>query len=268
MSRSFVMFTVSLSDFDIEQIALSGQCFRMNPVDDGCWRVAALGHNLVIRQSNKICEFDCDSAEFEDTWLEYFDLQTDYSLVKKTVYESGDPYLIRAVDYGYGIRILRQDLWEVVVSYIISQRNNINRIKNTVERLCAPFNGMFPSAVDLSNYSEIDFQQLGLGYRAKYVYDVVQAYLNGILNLNELKQMSYANAVDYIKQFNGVGDKVANCIALFGLHKTEAFPIDVWIQRIIDLEYGGHFDYQKFGQYAGIVQQYMFFYERLGKKSA
>lgn len=256
------MVSVSLDDFDLGQISLSGQCFRIKCIGDNCWQVIAFGRKLLINQQDKLCEFYCDSDEFNDIWYNYFDLQTDYSLVKQCIRKSGDDYLIRAINYGWGIRILKQDLWETVVSYIISQRNSITRIKNTIEKLCVPFDGLFPSAEDLRNYSEADFQQLGLGYRAKYVYDIVQAYLNGTLNLNKLKLMSYEDAINYLKQFNGVGDKVANCIALFGLHKTEALPIDVWIQRIIDREYRGHFNHKIFGQYAGIVQQYMFFYER------
>lgn len=262
------MYSVSLSDFDIEQIAFSGQCFRIEHIEGGYWRVVAFGHRLLLRQLGRICEFDCSADEFKNIWLDYFDLQTDYSSVKKNIYESGDPYLIQAMNYGYGIRILKQDLWEMIVSYIISQRNSITRIKNTIEKLCIPFNGFFPSAEELRNYSETDFQQLGLGYRAKYICDIVRDRLDGTLNPDKLKLMDYEDAINYLKQFNGIGDKVANCIALFGLHRIEAFPIDVWIQRIIDREYQGHFDYKKFGRYAGIVQQYMFFYERSKEKSS
>lgn len=260
------MYSVSLNDFDVGQIAFSGQCFRIEYIEGGCWQVVAFGRRLLIRQSGNLCEFDCDADEFKRVWFDYFDLQTDYSLVKKNIYESGDPYLIRAVNYGYGVRILKQDLWEMIISYIISQRNSITRIKNTIEKLCIPFKGFFPSAEDLRDYAEADFQQLGLGYRAKYVYDIVRCCLNGTLDLEKLGLMTYEDAISYLKQFNGVGDKVANCIALFGLHKIEAFPIDVWIQRIIEREYQGHFDYKNFGQYAGIVQQYMFFYERSQKR--
>lgn len=262
------MHIVELDDFDIEQIALSGQCFRINDVGGGCWSIAAFGYRLFVQQDGKRCQFSCSPEEFFEVWSQYFDLQTNYGKVKEKIRQTRDPYLINAVNYGYGIRILRQDLWEMIVSYIISQRNNITRIKKTIEKLCRPFSGNFPTSSELKDFSESDFQKMGMGYRAKYVYDVVRAAESGQLNMNLLRKMAYPDVVKYLKQFNGVGDKVANCIALFALHKTEAFPIDVWIQRIIDTRYHGEFDYQQFGEHAGIVQQYMFFYERyLSKKN-
>lgn len=260
------MYAVELNDFDIKQIALSGQCFRINGEEDGWWSVAAFRRCLRVRQQKKYCEFDCSAEEFSRIWAPYFDLQTDYSKVKEKIRQTGDPYLMRAADYGYGIRILQQDLWEMIVSYIISQRNNIPRIKKIIERLCALFSGNFPTSSELKIFTKSDFQQLGLGYRAEYVYDIVQDAENGRLDMALLKSMSYADAVKYLKQFKGIGDKVADCAALFALHKTEAFPIDVWIRRIIDTQYGGQFDYAQFGAFAGIVQQYMFFYQRYGLK--
>lgn len=261
------MYAVELDDFDIKQIALSGQCFRINDAGDGWWSVAAFHRCLRVRQQKKYCEFGCSEEEFSEIWAPYFDLQTNYGEIKEKIRQTGDSYLTRAVDYGYGIRILRQDSWEMIVSYVISQRNNIPRIKKTIERLCAPFSGNFPTPSELKIFTKSDFQQFALGYRAEYVYDIVQVAENGQLDIDLLKSMPYADAVKYLKQFKGIGDKVANCIALFALHKTEAFPIDVWIQRIIDTQYGGQFDYEKFGAFAGIVQQYMFFYQRYGFKN-
>lgn len=254
------MYEIELDDFEIGQIALSGQCFRINKEGGDCWSVFAFNRCLKIQQLGRLCRFDCSDEEFK-IWRNYFDLNTDYSKIKAMVYKSADQYLIDAVNFGYGIRILKQDLWEVIVSYIISQRNNIVRIKHTIEKLCIPFGGNFPTANDLENYSEADFVKLGLGYRVKYLYNMVQFVSTGG-NIDILREMSYDSAIKYLKQFNGIGDKIANCIALFGLYKTEAFPIDVWIQRIIDKYYNGHFDFRRYKKYAGIIQQYMFFYER------
>ena len=115
-------------------------------------------------------------------------------------------------------------------------------------------------------YSDEELKACGLGYRAKYVKDIAQNVCNGKFDLEKLKNLNYVQAIDYLKTQNGVGDKIANCVALFGLYKTEAFPIDVWIRRIIDTYYNGHFDASRFKDYAGIVQQYMFYYERAKEK--
>ena len=170
--------------------------------------------------------------------------------------------MIKAIDFGYGIRILRQDLWETIVSFIISQRNNIARIRGIIDRLCRPFDDVFPSPTLLKDYSEDDFKMLGLGYRAKYIVSLVKAVLNGELDLDYLKTLSTQETMKYLQKFNGIGSKVANCIALFSLHKIDAFPIDVWIKRIIDTHYNGEFPIEKYAPFAGIVQQYMFFYAR------
>jgi N-glycosylase/DNA lyase len=260
------MYAIELDDFDIEQIAQSGQCFRINKTGDNRWTIIAFSRKLNVFQFGTHCGFDCSEDEFLEIWYDYFDLQTDYSKIKQMVKNTGDNYLINAVNFGYGVRVLRQDIWEMVVSYIISQQNNITRIKNIIERICQPFSDKFPTAIDLQNYTILDFQNLGLGYRAKFLFEMVQNVVNKKIILENLGTMPYDDLIQYLKQFNGIGDKVANCIALFGLHKTEAFPIDVWMRRIINTKYSGNFDYKQFGKFAGIIQQYMFFYERCGMK--
>lgn len=259
------MITKTLYDFDIEQIANSGQCFRISRVSSDKWKVKAFGRSLNITKSDRQYIFDCTDEEYKNIWYDYFDLSTDYSAYKDIIRYSQDPYLIQAIDYSYGIRILRQDLWETIVSFIISQQNNIVRIKNIIERLCLPFNGDFPSPTLLKDYSESDFRRLGLGYRAKYITDIVKTVLDGNLDLNHLKTLSTQDAIKYLQKFNGIGAKVANCIALFSLHKIDAFPIDVWIKRIINKYYDGKFPIEKYASFVGIVQQYMFFFERCKK---
>ena len=257
----------SIAHFDMEQIANSGQCFRIRSVASDVWEVPAFGRRLVVRRTSEgAWEFDCNECEFQEIWSNYFDLQTDYGAVKNAITSSGDEYLRNAVRYGWGIRILRQDPWEMTVSFIISQQNNIPRIRSTIARLCEPFGGAFPSPAELAGYTEANFVALGLGYRAKYVVDVVRAVLDGRLDFHKLTAMSTPDAIATLRQFNGIGVKVASCIALFGLHKIDAFPIDVWIKKIIDERYGGTFPLDHFAGYAGIVQQYMYFYQRALEK--
>lgn len=261
------MLEKNLKDFDIAQIADSGQCFRFSKLDSRTWRVIAFRKILDIEKlSGDNYLFYCDENEFRDIWYNYFDLQTDYGVIKNFVYNLNDNYLAAAVNYGYGIRILRQDLWEMIVSYIISQRNNIKRITNTINKICSYFSGFFPSPIELSQFTENDFIKLGLGYRTEYLARITKSVINRDLDLEKLKLMETAEAINYLKQFKGIGEKVANCIVLFGLYRTDAFPIDTWIKRIIDKEYYGVFDINKINQYAGIIQQYMFFYQRFLEK--
>jgi N-glycosylase/DNA lyase len=255
---------IHLSDFNLHQIANSGQCFRISEISKNVWEVRAFNKRLLIHQEEEKQGyiFECSSEEFNKIWFDYFDLERDYGKIKANIKAICDPYLTAAVDYGYGIRILRQELWETIVTFLISQQNNISRIKNTIVKLCQPYDDRFPTPDLLSRYTEDDFLALGLGYRARYLQNVVRAVIEGNLNLQELKTMNSFDAVNFLKSFTGIGDKVANCIALFGLHQVDAFPIDVWIKRIIDERYNGSFDKTRFSEYAGIVQQYMFFYRR------
>lgn len=259
---------IHIDNFNIEQIANSGQCFRMNQDKSGFWNLKAFGKNLKIFQidDDNNYEFNCSDLEFKEIWFDYFDLSRDYQKIKNIILDTGDQYLIAASKYGYGIRILQQDAWETTVSFIISQRNSITRIKNIIAKLCENLEDEFPTPHILASYSEKDLQQFGLGYRAKYLKDIAEAVLSGKLDFEKLKSLEYKCAVSYLKNFNGIGDKVADCIALFGLHKVEAFPIDTWIQYIINTHYNGHFNTDQFYGCAGIIQQYMFFYQKhLGK---
>ncbi|MDR2629124.1 MAG: hypothetical protein LBC30_04010 [Puniceicoccales bacterium] len=258
------MIEVRNVDFCIEQIANSGQCFRINKLGTAdIWQVVAFGKVLAVRRVGRnISVFHCSPEEFQSIWVDYFDLRRDYGMIKNLILTAGDPFLCNAVSYGSGLRILHQDLWEVIVSFIISQRNSIPRIKSTIEKLCAPYAYEFPSPLILSQYDEKDFCNLGLGYRARYLMDIAENVQAGTFDMEHLKTLSFGEAVAYLKNFNGIGEKVANCIALYGLHKLEAFPIDTWISRIIRNRYGGNFDTKNFSSCAGAIQQYMFFYQR------
>ncbi len=258
------MLTLELKDFDIEQIASSGQCFRMYHIENSVWEVFALNRFLKVQKKGKYHIFHCDQDIFNNFWFDYFDLHTDYGEIKKRIFASGDEYLISAVKYGAGLRLLRQDLWETIVSFIVSQQNNIPRIKSCIRRLCDANKGRFPTPYDFLNFSEENLESLKLGYRKNYLLKISESVHSGNFDLEKLKKMNYLKAIDYLKTLRGVGDKVANCISLFGLHQIEAFPIDVWIKRILSNRYYNDFSLEHWGlqDIGGIVQQYMFFYER------
>lgn len=272
---------LELEDFSIKKIASSGQCFRiknfleLNEVEkkiiggegsENIWFVFAFSKILKITQiTEKIYDFNTSEEELRDVWKEYFDLNNDYSKINRKILTANDPYLIKALEFSYGIRILKQDLWEIIVSFLISQQNNITKIKNSIFRLCASYskNLSFPSPEFLATCDDEIFKRASLGYRAEYIKEISKAYLQKKLDFEILKSMDYVDALKYLKNFKGIGDKIANCIILFGLHKLNAFPKDVWINRIIKDVYNGDFNEEIFEDFAGIVQQYMFFYERL-----
>ncbi|MDR1907701.1 MAG: hypothetical protein LBQ43_02450 [Holosporales bacterium] len=266
------MTTVNIPDFSIEQIANSGQCFRINKSNEvrgtSCaWEVKALGKGLIIQQNpNMTHTFDCPVHDYCNKWTNYFDVNRDYAEIKRRILERKDPYLTRAVEYGWGLRILKQDPWEIIVSFIISQRTSIPRIKTLIEKLCHDKD--FPSPEKLDELSEADLSAMGFGYRAKYIRSIVTAVLNGDLNIEFAKRLDTRSFVEYFTRFDGIGPKVAHCIALFGFHKIDAFPRDVWVNRVIDERYSGKFSLEGLEDVAGIVQQYMFFYERYLQKES
>lgn len=253
----------TLQDFSIEQIANSGQCFRINKHDD-LWEVWAAKQRLEIKEIEPgIYEFFCSEKEFEEIWFNYFDLSRNYGRIKEEIKKQGDYYLNKAIDFGRGLRILKQDPWEVMIHFLISQQNNIPRIKKIIENLCQPFDGVFPSMSELQQFSLKDFEEKGLGYRAKYL----KALIEQKPDVRALAKLPYQELINKLKTYQGIGDKVANCIALFGFGQWEAFPRDVWINRIIKLRYQDDFPIEKFKNVAGLVQQYLFFYERSFKET-
>ena len=289
------MFSYTLSCFDLEQIALSGQCFRMNRLPSGGYSVISKTHYLEIFQDSPADStsdetqvwFDCPKEDLA-FWEHYFDLETDYNKYL-TAIDPNDSYLLAAASAGKGIRILYQDLWEMILTFILSQQKTIPKIKEAVELLCERYgtrmtaqNGTlfytFPSAKQLTSATVEALLELKLGYRAKYIERAAKDVRTKALDLHALSSMTYEEALPYLMQFYGIGEKVANCVCLFGLHQIDAFPIDTWIQRILLREYyrpeydslpKSHLYHQmiqdsfgKYQGYAGVMQQYIFFYER------
>jgi N-glycosylase/DNA lyase len=279
-------------DFDLAKIADSGQCFRFNVCDnkkeisDGkgessgspVYRVVACDKLLYIRQvGESVYELSCSEDEYETFWREYFDLDLDYSDLRGRIDRSEDPYLFAASEYGQGIRILRQDPWEMLISFIISQRKNIPAIKASIEKLCALAGDKigeeddggaiysFPTPERLARLSIAELGSCSLGYRDKYVHQAAMDVASGAVNLNDWKELSDAELMEMLLKLYGVGVKVANCEILFGYHRLDAFPRDVWINRVLDTRYPDGFLFEKYAPYNGVMQQYLFFYSRTGE---
>lgn len=267
------MIKLTANNFDISQIAKSGQCFRLNPHPNkiDTWQLVADGDYLEIKQipgNNKV-EFSCSEKDFNDFWYYYFNLGFNYQEVIDEI-DPSDIYLTAAAKAGSGIRILDQDSWEVMISFVISQNNNIPRIKRTIEMLCTRLgekkisdNGTiyftFPTPEKLSKIENL--QDVGLGYRDKYIQKIAELVYSGKLSLHRLFGLADNEELrKQLKSLYGIGDKVANCIMLFGFGRIDCFPKDVWINRIIAEEYNGKFPIERYSEYAGIIQQYLFNY--------
>lgn len=262
----------------LEKIADSGQCFRWNKLDEDKYRIIAFGDYLDIAQSGNKFELSCSEKEFEEIWYNYFDLDFDYGALINYVDEN-DKFLMDSMKFGDGMRILNQDIWETIISFIISQNNNIPRIKKGIESVCTRYGVqtqrleqidayMIPEFSDIEKAGGRDtLSELGLGYRDEYIYGICDYYDKNPEFISELKKLSYDNAMKYLMSFKGIGKKVANCICLFGLHKLDACPIDVWVKKIIDEEYSGVMPAWMTHKYAGIYQQYAFYYKRSKKCS-
>lgn len=269
-----------LNNFSIEQICDSGQCFRMTKLDDGAVEVIAMGKYLKVYQNGDKVTFMCDEDDFKYIWSSYFDLNTDYGMVIDSI-DKNDSYLINAAEFGKGIRILNQDLWEMIISFIISQRNNIKRIRKCIASLCEAYGEKviytcedgeiteyydFPKADVLAKADINDLMKLSVGYRAEYILRAARDVASGAVDLKALELLDYKKAKEKLLQMYGVGNKVADCICLFALHHVDAFPMDTHMIYIVDNEYEGSFPLWRYPGCAGILQQYMFYYD-LNKRS-
>ena len=258
------MYGFSNENLDLRQIAESGQVFRWKAMDPGdhetAYEIPAFGERLRIYQSKTDLRADCSEDDWNRIWRSYFDMDTDYGAVLKKIRESKDEFLIGASEKGKGIRILRQDLWEMIITFMISQNNNIPRIRNSVEKICerCGVKDSFPGPGQTDPLI-FDDASLGLGYRAPYLKEMY-VYANAHPDfLKSLLQMSYDEAFECLLSFKGIGKKVAGCICLFGLHHIDAFPIDTHIKKVLEEYYPDGFDRKAYEGFAGIVQQYMFY---------
>lgn len=257
--------------FDAAKIFDCGQAFRFVRDEDGCFVGNAFGKKLRIRQT-KPDAFDligATEAEFSALWRRYFDLDTNYQRINAEILERtpecSREVMKRAISCGEGIRILRQEPWEMLVSFIVSQNNNIPRIRGILQNLCevCGADGAFPKPEAFLELGVDGLYALRTGFRAKYLYDAAVKVASGAVDLNRIAACDdYDTCVRELERIKGVGTKVSACVLLFGFHKTEAFPVDVWMKKVIDRYFGGSLDGTVFGEYAGIAQQYLFYYER------
>lgn len=273
--------------FELPHIFDCGQCFRWNKQDDGSYTGIFKDNVLNVQKEGKIVTFKgiCN-GDIQEVVKDYFDLNRDYEQIKNTLSKI-DNNVSTSIKYGEGIRILNQDLWETIISFIISANNNIPRIKGIIERLCLNYgneinwNGetyyTFPTPEQLKDVTVQDYRKLGLGFRDVRLYETTHMILEKKVDLQKLrKEPDTLKVREQLLTLSGVGPKVADCILLFSdLKRLEVFPIDVWVRRVINELYIKNEDetkvnkkqiekiaQEKFGNLAGIAQQYLFYWKR------
>ena len=271
--------------FKVKDIFECGQCFRWNEEPDGSY-TGIFGHNVLnVKEEKDIVITGICNGDIEDICKNYFDLDRNYEEIKETL-SLIDDNMKESIKYGEGIRILNQDLWEMIISFIISANNNIPRIKGIIERMSAKygqeikFRGTsyytFPTIDGLSQASVKDLKDLGLGFRDRYVYETTKKIKEGKINLENLKQEPTNEVRKQLLTLTGVGPKVADCIMLFStLKRFDVFPVDVWVRRVMNDLYIHNEDEtkvnkkqiqeiarDKFGALEGIAQQYLFYWKR------
>ncbi len=263
------MTDILIPGFDIALTADSGQCFRFNRIDENRYHIVASSRQLIIEESGEHrFRLDCDKESYASFWYNYFDMDRDYGAVTASV-PKDDIFLQQAASFAGGLRILRQDPWETLIGFIISQRKNLPAIKGCVEALSRRFGSRldaqtfaFPSPAQLAQASNDDLLACSLGYRAPYIRETARIAASGMIDPYALGNLDDADLQVELTRFPGVGAKVANCVMLFGYGRTSSFPRDVWINRVIDRYYGGESPAEQLGKNAGILQQYMFCYIR------
>lgn len=273
--------------FDVGQILESGQVFRFERINDHTYILIAKGKCIKLVQhpgNNELMIYHTSVGEFDEVWKNYFDLHTDYKHISETL-GNKDEYMEAAVKFGQGVRILKQDPWEMLISFIISQNKAIPQIKQCIASITERYGDeigynqdtektyyTFPTPEQLVKVSEQELRDCKVGFRAPYIVDACQKVVSGEVDLNELFHLPSQEAKEKLMQIKGVGPKVSDCILLFGYSKMDLFPTDVWIKRVIE---GMYFDGKEislkaiqtfareyFGDLAGYAQQYLFFYGR------
>ena len=274
--------------FDVKNIFECGQCFRWNKEKENSY-VGVFENSVVrVKQTSKSISFEGvnkQDKDLQEICFSYFDLQRDYESLQKQL-KKADSTLGQSIQYGQGIRILNQDLWETIISFIISANNNIPRIKGIIERLSKNYGQpiqwrentyyTFPTPEELAKASIEDLRKLGLGFRDKRVYETTKRIVEKKVDLEKLKEeKNFEKIRETLLTLPGVGEKVADCILLFStLKRLEAFPIDVWVKRVMNELYIHKEEakvnnkeiqkiaYEKFGTLAGLAQQYLFYWKR------
>lgn len=276
-----------VDSFELRDIFECGQCFRWNAKDDGSYTGVIKNGVINVKKINNDVIFEgiCN-GNIADICRDYFDLNRDYNKIK-TLLSNVDEYLKESIEYGSGIRILNQDLWEMIISFIISANNNIPRIKGIIEKMSQKYGNkivwkgkdyyIFPTIKQLSSASKDDLRALGMGFRDTYIFNTTNTIASGDINLEELHNEKDTSKVrEKLLTLSGVGPKVADCILLFStLKRFDVFPIDVWVRRVMNDLYIKNEDEtkvskkeieklakEKYGDLEGIAQQYLFYWRR------
>lgn len=265
---------IEIDNINLEQIAESGQCFRWKKIEDNKYAIPAFEKVLLIEKkldSTNSYKVNCTEKEWNNIWDKYLDSDTDYKGINNLIMSGNDEHLKLAYEKGYGIRILRQDLWEMIFSFMVSQNNNITRISKSIDMFCERASKNYTEVSGMKiyafpKYDEIDLslfddKSLGFGYRAPYLREICEFVAANPSWLSELQNMNYDDAMKSLMERKGIGAKVANCICLFGLHLTDSFPIDTHVKQILDKHYPNGFDFDRYSGVAGIIQQYLFYYD-------
>lgn len=297
--RSFNNYVIieEVKNFKLKHIFECGQIFRFEEIAEGNFIIIALGKVLELKEEgNNILIYNSTEEEVRNIWIKYLDLDRDYSQIKDEL--SKDSLLRESIEFGYGVRVLNQDPFEMLISFIISARNNIPSIKKTVNKISTKWGKevkykgkiyhTFPDILEIKDATLEEIQETGASFRSKYIFDTIQNVYNSIKENSKVSEQDPASIydLDYIKslsddechsalqEFKGVGAKVADCIMLFSMEKTSAFPVDVWVKRAMIHFYGAEdsslnkiriFARNKFGKLAGFAQQYLFYYARENK---
>lgn len=279
-------YKIKSDTFELADIFECGQCFRWNKEKNGSY--TGVFHNNVLnvdKNGNEIIFKGICEGNIEKICTDYFDLNRDYTKIKEEL-SNIDDNLKRSIEYGKGIRILNQDLWETIISFIISANNNIPRIKGIIERLSKAYGKKivynnkeyytFPTPEELRNVTVGDFRNLGLGFRDIRLYETTHMILDKEVDLKKLEKLPTKLAREELLRLSGVGPKVADCILLFStLKRFDVFPIDVWVRRVMNELYIKNKDEnkvtkgeiqkladEKFGNLQGLAQQYLFYWKR------
>ena len=282
---------LEIDSFELKDIFECGQCFRWNQEENGSYTGVTTKCVINVEKTKSKIVFDAKpfskmrDEDIKNHIIHYFDLDRDYSKLRKKIANVDDNLKV-ATKYGKGIRILNQELWETIISFIISANNNIPRIKGIIERMSEKygkkisFNGKtyysFPTPQELSKATVEDLRKLGLGFRDKRIYETTKLIASGEVDLKKLYKLNTADARDKLLELQGVGPKVADCILLFSdLKRFDVFPIDVWVRRVMNELYIHNKDEnkvskkeiekianEKFGDYKGLAQQYLFYWKR------
>ena len=284
-----ILMVDRINNFDIGQILECGQIFRFEKISDNSYLVNAKQKLIKITQqpeASSIMFHNTTTSEMAEIWSQYFDMDTDYNYITSTLAEK-DEWMKKAVAFGKGIRILRQEPWEMLISFIVSQNKSIPHIKACLRNITSKYGTIidqenktkseseyytFPSPEILINVTEEELRECKVGFRAPYIMDACKKVVNGEINLNDLWVMDYEEAKAKLMNIKGVGPKIADCILLFAYSKMQVFPTDVWIKRVIEgIYFNGKdtklaeiqvFAKEYFGDLAGYAQQYLFYYAR------